>query len=808
LHRTLIESAPVFFHRSAPNGDLIWCSERFYEYTGLIPEKVEGRAWQPEGLVHPDDVQATVGEWWKSSRTGQQFELELRLRGADGVYRWFLSNQVPIRDESGAIVEWIGTSTNIDDRRRASEELRLSEERYRTLAETAPVFVFRTDAAGRVSYASERFYEYTGLTPQEVEGDRWQLIDLIHPEDREGAVDGWRRAVATGKSDGAEVRLRRSDGLYHWYLTRVAPVYSNGQIVEWAGTSTDIHASKLAHEALESALAREGQGRSLLDTMLDAVPAGIVFVDKDLRFLTLNRAAAEINGLPIEKHLGQSGPELFPDLPPQIWETMLQVIETGEPARDIEVTAEAPGAPGAVRWWAVSFYPVSSPDGSTSGVVEVFSEITGRKRAEIAQQFIADATSALASSLDHEQTLRDVARLAVPAVCDVCVVDIIEDGTPRRLDGIGATAREAELIAEIHMRDWRAPGRENEVIQQALTEGRPIFMPEVPQELLAMLAPNERQRSLVAELAPRSVIQLPLKSRGGVFGAVTFVITRSHRRFDAADLAMAEELGRRASIAADNARLYAEAQKTMDELRRANAVKDEFLSLISHELRTPMTTIYGNARLIRDKYGHLTEEARKQATQDLAEESERLQRIVENLLLLTQLDSGQVLEREPMHLPNLVRAWIAAFQKREPSRAVDLVVEPLVPLVLGVPTYAELACDNLLRNAHKYSPLDEPITVVVRGGSGTAEVIVRDHGPGIDPEEAEDLFTPFYRSRRMDPMIKGIGIGLAVSKRVVEAQGGEIWARGLESGGAEFGFTLTSIEGHQPTGSRRSEDVR
>jgi signal transduction histidine kinase len=257
---------------------------------------------------------------------------------------------------------------------------------------------------------------------------------------------------------------------------------------------------------------------------------------------------------------------------------------------------------------------------------------------------------------------------------------------------------------------------------------------------------------------------------------------------------MAEEFGRRASIAADNARLYAEAQATMAELRRANAVKDEFLSLVSHELRTPITTIYGNARLIRDKFARLSEDERWQAAQDMSEESERLHRIVENLLLLTQLESGKALEMEPIHLPNLVRRWLGLFRQREPKREVDLVAEGPVPAALGVPTYVELACDNLVSNAHKYSPLEDPITVRVGvSDDGSPEVTVRDLGPGIDPSEAEKLFTPFFRSSRTGSGAKGIGIGLAVTKRVIEAQGGRVWSASPDDGGAEFGFSLTPI---------------
>jgi K+-sensing histidine kinase KdpD len=122
---------------------------------------------------------------------------------------------------------------------------------------------------------------------------------------------------------------------------------------------------------------------------------------------------------------------------------------------------------------------------------------------------------------------------------------------------------------------------------------------------------------------------------------------------------------------------------------------------------------------------------------------------------------------------------------------VEVHIDPGVPIALGVPTYVELACGNLLGNADKYSPPDAAIEVVVSSDAkGRPQVLVLDSGPGIEADEVHELFKPFYRSRRTSGNVKGIGVGLSVSKRVIEAQGGRIWARPRDEGGAEFGFSL------------------
>lgn len=224
-------------------------------------------------------------------------------------------------------------------------------------------------------------------------------------------------------------------------------------------------------------------------------------------------------------------------------------------------------------------------------------------------------------------------------------------------------------------------------------------------------------------------------------------------------------------------------------LKQAEQLKDQFLSLVSHELRTPLATIYGSSRLLKERFERILETDRSELLADVVSEAERLQRIIENLLLLTRLDAAGI-ELEPVALPVLARRLVDKVQARLPNRRLDLAIEEDVPPVLANPTYVELVVENLLGNALKYSPSDTPISVSVRSENGGADVVVRDLGIGIDDEQAERLFEPFYRSQKARALASGVGIGLAVCKRVLEVQGGTIWGRAREGGGSEFGFFL------------------
>ena len=254
---------------------------------------------------------------------------------------------------------------------------------------------------------------------------------------------------------------------------------------------------------------------------------------------------------------------------------------------------------------------------------------------------------------------------------------------------------------------------------------------------------------------------------GGLIGAVNVLIDVTDRRQAEDDLIASAEA-----------------------LRGSNAVKDEFLGLVSHELRTPVTTIFGNAQVLRDKADTLAEADRRSMVADIAEDSERLLGIIENLLLLTRLGSGTKPDVEPQVLNHVVRRAIDAFSRRHAGRRVlfNGVAQQLI--VDADRTNIELLIDNLLSNADKYSPRATDIDVVLQVEGNEAQVLVLDRGIGLCEDDAEALFAPFYRSVTAKKQANGIGVGLAVCKRVIESHDGRIWAKPRDGGGSEFGFAL------------------
>lgn len=222
-----------------------------------------------------------------------------------------------------------------------------------------------------------------------------------------------------------------------------------------------------------------------------------------------------------------------------------------------------------------------------------------------------------------------------------------------------------------------------------------------------------------------------------------------------------------------------------ERLTEALAAKDEFLGLISHELRTPITTILGNAEIMQRLPETLPAEARRQAAGDILNEARRLERIVDDLLTLARLGRDRI-EPEPIAMTSAVAA-IVTEHKRISSRPVSVQGEPV--LALGDGNLAGHVVRNFLGNADKYSAGGVPIEIMVEGDSREVRVRVMDRGIGIDADEASRLFEPFFRGRNVG-RTPGMGIGLSVCQRLIEASGGRVWATARGDGGSEFGFAL------------------
>lgn len=240
----------------------------------------------------------------------------------------------------------------------------------------------------------------------------------------------------------------------------------------------------------------------------------------------------------------------------------------------------------------------------------------------------------------------------------------------------------------------------------------------------------------------------------------------------------------------DRKEMEQERERWTEALEKANAAKDEFLGLVSHELRTPITTIFGNAQVLRRNSHLVSEGDRSEALADIEREAERLQRIIENMLVLARVDAGNEMNIEPVRVAPLIEAVTKEHLRRYPARDVQVEIAPDIGIAAAERTYLELVLRNLLGNAEKYTPRGGTLRLSARRNGASIMIAVRDQCGGLGEGEEEAIFGVFYRSPRSAHLAAGTGIGLAVCKRLVEAQHGTIGARTLPGEGCEIAFTI------------------
>ena len=250
-HRFTNDSVPQIVWTAGADGNIDYFNRRFHEYTGMTVEDSRDGGWL--AAVHPDDKQRSAERMRHAIETGETPDSELRIRrGQDGAYRWHLSRAIPMCDENGHVVQWFGTSTDIDDQKRARETAQRSEQRYRSLVAASAQIVWLTDADCRMNQDLPEWRAATGQTFEQMNGYGW--MNAFHPDDREHAADLWRWALETRTVYENEHRLRMADGSYRHFLTRGVPVLeADGRVREWIGTSADISERKGAEEVVRRA---------------------------------------------------------------------------------------------------------------------------------------------------------------------------------------------------------------------------------------------------------------------------------------------------------------------------------------------------------------------------------------------------------------------------------------------------------------------------------------------------------------------------------------------------------------------------
>ena len=707
----------------------------------------------------------------------------------------------------------------VQDRTR---DLAKSEERFRLIVDGVKDFaMFMLDTNGHIVNWNEGARRVKGYEANEIVGKHFSIF--YSEEDNHRGKPAWelREAITHGRIEDEGYRLRK-DGSRFWANVLITTIYDDyGRHVGFSKVTRDLTERKrtsdlivAARDELEIRVNERTKelaaSRDQLSIILRGITDGIVVINEHGQIIFSNYAVVNICGFASTEEFAkfnltdlgrlldfrdEGGNRLATDDLP------FARALAGEEAPEVVMRIRKMNTQEE-RWIISKASPVIDQTKRIGLVVIILKDFTERKNVEDQVKYLEEASRVLSSSLDYENTLTKLASLAITGFADWCLIDVWRpDGESLR--PLAVRNRKSSLVKLASELRNVAPELG---IWAAMTEvakvGRSIKFDKIDEDVFSYPGLNDEYRAVARELDFKSAIVVPLRSRGKILGAISLISSETTRRFSQSDLFVAEELGRRAGIAFDNALLYEETQKAVQ-------IRDEFLSVASHELKTPLTSLLLQSQVRKrwlKKYGaaHFDLERLTAMLADDERQVDRLTRLIDEMLDISRLRSGRlILNFEKLNFNQVVGDVLTHFGAELQTSGNEIRVDSEQE-VIGEwdRTRLEQLFTNLLTNAMKYGkqkPIEVRLENAIHEGVYFARLTVRDHGIGIAIEDQKRIFRQFERAENVHT-INGLGLGLYITKQIVEAHGGNIAVTSEPGQGSTFTVELPLVARRQELG--------
>lgn len=577
-----------------------------------------------------------------------------------------------------------------------------------------------------------------------------------------------------------------------------------------AGTGTMIAATTMERAQLSRQVIVQNrelaQSHDQLDVILKGITDGITVLDEHGQYVYANKMGAQMCGFEsVEEFLATPANEIMSRFEILDEEGRPFPIEMLPGRRALRGEDDIPEVivrfsfkkTGHEQWSIIKASPVFDETRKVRLSVSIFKNFTERKRIEDSLKYLDEANRVLASSLDYELTLDQIAKLAVPKMADWCSIDIREPGkiTPRTITVQHADPAKAGLVeyyAKKYPPDWSSDRGSAQVFRSGKSE----YYREITEQMIRQVTSSEEHFRLVMQLGFKSALIVPLRSRGFTYGVISLFSAESGRLYSPDDLKFAEELARRCGVAVDNALLFAEVQDQRNQYQlahikleklaaaaeTANQVKSLFLANMSHEIRTPLGAILGFIDLLNDS--GLTPLDRKKYTEIIARNGQQLTQLIDDILDLSKVEAGHLeIENLDMSLPTLLSDVSTLMNQRATDKGLSftLVRDSNLPeTICSDPTRLRQILMNIIGNAVKFTSsggITVKVSAETSGTNGNQKLIftVDDTGLGISPENRKRLFEWFTQADASTTRkFGGTGLGLALSRRLARSLGGDI----------------------------------
>jgi PAS domain S-box-containing protein len=647
-----------------------------------------------------------------------------------------------------------------------------------------------------------------GLPPGEPSNVE-HCLNLIHPDDRDAFRSAFERSLdPTGDATmRAECRVMRHDGATRWISwvgrTHFADRAAGRCPVRQVGAAMDVTERREREGALRDLAEELSRSERHRRDLIELAPDAVFLADLEGRFTDVNQAACRMLGYEREELIAMTIPDtVAPEDAPRLAAARASLVAPGQVSRGEWTLKRKDGTPVPVEVsasilpdgrWQAFVRDISARkriEDERQGFVSLL-ESTAREREELLareraareeQRFLAEAGEALASSLDYERTLASVAALVVRDLADWCIVDVIEhEDQPRRLKVVCADPDRAPLAARFE----RLPldRRRAHLAGPVLESKRPFLVERMTPDKLESFAQDGEHLEILRAIDPCSLMALPLLIRGKLVGVLVIVSSRSSRSYGPGELALAGALADRAALAIENGRLYQAAV-------HATRLRDEVLGVVVHDLRNPLASILLQAAALQ-RLGPDSEHRSKKAKESILRAAERMNRLIGDLLEVSLIEAEHLrVERSRVSARQLLVDATEAQRPLAASAALDLQLDlpSELPEVWGDPMRLLQVLANLVGNAIKFTPAGGHVTVGAAPRAHDVLFWVADTGRGMSSEEVSHVFERFWQAGR--GAREGAGLGLTISRGIIETHGGRIWVESTPGRGSVFFFTI------------------
>jgi PAS domain S-box-containing protein len=769
--RAVFENAAVGIARVAPDGHWLEVNQRFCDIVGYSCEELMATTFT--AITHPDDLEADLLARRRMLAGEINTHLmEKRYHRKDGSVVWVNMTVSLMRNVDGSpdyfisIIEDISARKRAEtERQRAEEALRASEEQFRILQNTAPVIIWTSGTDKLCDFFNKPWLDFTGRSMEEELGDGW--MESIHPEDYARCLETYATFFDAREPFEMEYRLRRYDGEYRWFLDLGVPRFSpGGDFLGYIGSCIDITERKEIEKAL-----RESEQR--FARFMRHLPGLAWIKDMQGRYVYANAAAVKAFRTPPEELYGRTDDEIFPPEVAARFKENDQLALANEAGIFVVETLEHED--GILHYSAVRKFPIPGQDDRGTNIGGIAIDITESKHADEALR-------------ESEERLAGIVSSAMDAI-----ITVDED-------------RRIILFNEAAEQMFHCPAAE------ALGQSINRFIPDRFHITRAEHVPRYGKSGGASRATWRQGALSSLRADGAEFpieASISSIDVGGRKLYtvilrDITELKQAE--AEREQLAREQvARAAAEA---------ANRSKDEFLAMVSHELRSPLNVVLGHTRMIRASLVESWEVAKSAA---IIERSAKAQlQIIEDLLDSARIITGKLqIEPESVDLVPTLEAALDTVRAAAEAKRVALVANfgPLPEHVLGDSTRLQQIVWNLLSNAVKFTSEGGRVELRMESDADNVRITVSDTGKGIEPEFLPYIFDHFRQadsssSRRYG----GLGLGLSLVKHLVELHGGTIRAVSDGKGrGATFTVTLPRRQSEfvaAPTPAVASREVR